>query len=949
MPWFATIPLATLKEKRVIPVEVDGLRLALFDLEDGVYATSNVCTHQFALLTDGFVENGCVECPLHQGLFDIRTGKAQGSPVTKDITTYPVKIENGIVHVDVTPNAPHGIAAPPAMKAGRAYGRLVVIGAGQAGAQVASTAREHGFAGWITIIGDEAELPYERPPLSKDFLLGKCTLEDARVFKAVDQQKLDIDLRTGVAATGIDRAVRRVTLSTGEAIEYDTLVIATGARPRTLAILGAEREGVHLLRTGDDAAALSAGLCAASRVVVIGGGFIGMEIASSARTLGKDVTVLESQSRLMTRVLPEPAAAHLAGIARSAGVEIKTGVGVARIDGDENGVTAVVLTDGAVLPADVVIIGVGAIPNTELAIASGLTVESGIVVDHEGRTSDPLIFAVGDAASRRDPATGALLRLESWQNAKNSAIKVGRLIAGTSGGADEVPWFWSDQFGRSIQIVGILGSNDETVVRPSAHGPSFFCIAPDGKLAGAVTFGDAAALRLARELLESGTRDARNALAHGSHEMTLPRSPANAIRNSKMEHAASLEQRYVWPNTGLTTIPDWVYTSEEIYKREVERIFHGRTWNFVGLEAELPNAGDYMRSSVGPTPVVVTRAEDGSINVFENRCAHRAAEFCRELRGNAAEIVCPYHQWSYDMKGNLKGVPFRRGVAGQGGMGKDFSPEEHGLRKLFVTTRNGVIFASYQAEMESIEDYLGEEMLKDFDAVFNGRKLKILGYYRHTLLGNWKLYPENLKDPYHATLLHTFLVTFGLLVAGNKSAMIVDPRGRHSTMASAKSDSGNVADENKKEMRAYREGMTLQDPRLMDFIPEFESPWSVTMQVIWPNLIVQREMNTLGVRHIIPKGPNDFIMTWTMFGYEGDDDETTRHRLRQGNLMGPAGFLGVEDNEAIKFVQDGMLNATPDRHYVALDPAVEAGSSDTLISEAAIRAMYQHWRQEMGL
>jgi phenylpropionate dioxygenase-like ring-hydroxylating dioxygenase large terminal subunit len=406
---------------------------------------------------------------------------------------------------------------------------------------------------------------------------------------------------------------------------------------------------------------------------------------------------------------------------------------------------------------------------------------------------------------------------------------------------------------------------------------------------------------------------------------------------------------YVWPPEGLSRIPDWVYTDQTIYEREVERIFLGRTWNYVALEAEIPNAGDFIRSHVGPTPVVVSRAKDGSIAVFENRCSHRAAEFCRELTGNVKEFVCPYHQWTYDLQGRLQGVPFRRGVNGKGGMPADFRTADHGPRRLKVTTHRGVVFASYAEEVESLAEYLGPEVLREFEATFDGRKLRILGHYRHTLPGNWKLYHENLKDPYHATLLHTFLVTFGLLVAGNKSLMLADASGRHGVMCSAKSDAGKVSDENKKEMRAYKEGMKLSEPRFMDLIDEFDSPWSVTMATIWPNLIVQREMNTLGIRQIVPTGPHEFIMKWTMFGFEGDSEEMTRHRLRQGNLMGPAGFLGLEDNEAIKFVQDGMQRVPGRGHLVALDPATPAGTSDTLISEAAIRAMYRHWRDVMGL
>ncbi len=410
-------------------------------------------------------------------------------------------------------------------------------------------------------------------------------------------------------------------------------------------------------------------------------------------------------------------------------------------------------------------------------------------------------------------------------------------------------------------------------------------------------------------------------------------------------------EQCIWPEDKLHTVPDWVYTSQSIYDREMERIFHGDTWNFVALEAEIPKPGDYKRSYVGATPVVVARAEDGSVNVFENRCAHRGAEFCRKNQGNANEFVCPYHQWSYTLKGDLQGIPFKRGVNKEGGLPRDFKNAEHGLRKLHVTTHHGVVFASYSAQVEPIEAYLSAEMLEDFNVIFPGKPLRILGYYRNELPCNWKMYHENLKDPYHATLLHSFLVVFGLLVAGNKSQMFVDPvHGRHGYMASAKSEDkyATVSEENKKEMRSYVDTLRLKDERFLNFIKEFDSPWSVTMQTIWPNLIVQREMNTLGVRQIIPNGPNSLIMQWTMFGYADDSEETVRHRLRQGNLMGPAGFLGLEDNEAMKFVQEGVRRSTTDTSIIKLD-ANKMGTSNTLISEAAIRSMYDYYRKVMDL
>lgn len=939
MSWHASIPAEEVHAKGAVGVEVDGLRLGLYALDGEIFCNGNICTHAFAILTDGHVVDGCIECPLHQGLFDIRSGKAMGPPVARDIPTYAVKVEDGIVWIDTEARAPvidatpqrAGVSAAP-----KDFRRMVIVGAGQAGAETARAARRHGFGGPIVMLGEEAHPPYERPPLSKDLLLGRTRLSDAHVFEADETERLDIDLRLSTRVGGIDREAKQVVLGDGETLAYDMLVLATGASARRIPFEGADRVALHYLRDAGDSERLGAALQRAERVAVIGGGFIGLELASAARSLGKQATVIEAQDRLLKRLLPEEAGRFLSWVAEQNDVALHLGTGVGSVS--DRGVT---LSDGTLVEADCIIVGVGAVPNDDLAAKAGLaTAEAGgIVVNARNQTSDFAIYAVGDVAVARHEISGSEARVESWQNAQLSADRAARAISGQVPGADDLPWFWSDLFGGTLQIVG-APAPDLRTVRRDGEAPAFFCLDDENRVVACIDFGDAALLRAARGLIAG-------AMPVDPAQLSDTNVDLATLEEDEMK-MLPIEKRFVWPASGLDRIPDWVYTSQEIYDREVERIFRGKTWNYVGLEAEIPETGDFIRSYVGPTSVVVARDAEGGVNVFENRCAHRAAEFCRKLRGNAEEFVCPYHEWSYDLKGNLAGVPFRRGADGKGGMGPDFRPENHGLRKLNVTTRNGAIFASFRQDVESFEDYLGEEMLTDFDVVFSGRELKVLGHYRHTLNGNWKLYPENLKDPYHATLLHTFLVTFGLLVAGNKSAMIVDPKGCHSTMASAKSD-GAVSEDNKSQMRAYRDGMTLEDTRLMDFHPEFDSPWSVTMQVIWPGLIVQREMNTLGVRQIVPTGPNEFTMIWTMFGYADDDEEMTRHRLRQGNLMGPAGFLGLEDNEAIKFVQDGMLDTEEGAHLVALNPAVPTGTSDTLISESAIRSMYQYWRKEMGL
>ena len=934
MDWFKTIETAQVLEQGAVATEIEGLRIALWAIDDEVYATGNICTHAFAYLTDGHIENGCIECPLHQGLFDIRSGKALSAPVTKDIATYAVKQEDEFVWVDVKrPGTGPQTMLSNSNGMGPDNRTIVVIGAGQAGAETVISARKHGFSGRIVMIGSEAHMPYERPLLSKDLLIGATTVSDAYVFETGQADKLQVDTKLGIGVVGIDASAKKVSLANGENLSFDILVLATGARPRELNVSGSDTTQLYYLRDLDDAEQLGAALKNAKSVAIIGGGFIGLELASAARKLGAKATVIESQSRLMTRLLPAEPADHLAGIACDHGVTIELDARITNVS--DKGVG---LGDGRMIDADVIIAGIGAIPNDDLASGAGIKTDEkgGILVDSVNRTNFVGVYAVGDVAVRQDRPGGPSQRMESWQNARLSADRAARHIAKLGTAAEVDPWFWSDLFGVTIQIFGQTGADMPVVRRDGVKAPVFMGQDALGRVKCVIDFGDPSEARAAKTLMANGQPLATN------------RSQISNNEDDDMKHQP-FESRFVWPAEGLTRVPDWVYTNQEVYEREVDRIFHGSTWNYVALECEVPNTGDFVRSYVGPTPVVVSRDEEGQVHVFENRCSHRAAEFCRELRGNNTEFVCPYHEWSYDLKGNLAGVPFRRGANGEGGMPADFDVADHGLRKLNVTQRGGVIFASYADNMESFEDYMGEDMLTDYDAVFSGRKLKLFGHYRHTIMGNWKLYPENLKDPYHATLLHTFLVTFGLLVAGNKSAMICDPKGRHSTMASAKSDK-TVSDENKKEMRAYRDGMTLSDPRLMDYVAEFDSPWSVTMQVVWPNLIVQREMNTLGVRQLVPSGPNEFTMIWTMFGYEDDDEEMTRHRLRQGNLMGPAGFLGLEDNEAIKFVQDGMLNSsTPAQHMVQLDPDVPAGTSETLISEAAIRALYQHWREEMGL
>ena len=402
----------------------------------------------------------------------------------------------------------------------------------------------------------------------------------------------------------------------------------------------------------------------------------------------------------------------------------------------------------------------------------------------------------------------------------------------------------------------------------------------------------------------------------------------------------------VWPDDAQT-VPDWIYTDRRVFEREQQLIFRGRNWSYVGLEIEVPTPGSHIRSYVGAIPVVMTHDEAGEIHVFENRCAHRGAEFCKTYRGNAPRLICPYHQWTYDLAGQLVGVPLRRGLKGQGGLPPEFDMAAHNLRPLQVTRRNGVVFASFRDDVEPLEAFLGPAILAEFDTVFDGRKLRLLGHHRNTLPGNWKLYQENLKDPYHATLLHTYLTTFGLFVAGNRAEILADALGRHHSLVNARPKEQPKRDADRAEIGSFDDSIRLADPRVIEFIREHDSPWSSAATTIWPGLTLIRQTNILSIRQIVPTSPNDFLLIWTAIGYDEDSEEMTAHRLRQNNIFGPGGFLGIDDHEAIKFVQDGMLRAMPRGGVLPLgrddDPA------DTIITDRAMRQMYSHYRREMAL
>ncbi len=416
---------------------------------------------------------------------------------------------------------------------------------------------------------------------------------------------------------------------------------------------------------------------------------------------------------------------------------------------------------------------------------------------------------------------------------------------------------------------------------------------------------------------------------------------------------AMQEQAIRWERADASRVPFALYTGADGHKKELERFFYRGHWNYVGLEAEVPNAGDFRRSKIGERSVIMTRSADGEVHVLENVCAHRGMAFCRERHGNKKELVCPYHQWSYTLDGKLQGVPFRRGVRQDGkvngGMPADFDPKDHSLNRLKVARRGGVVFASFDHEVESLEDFMGPTILKYFDRLFDGRKLKILGYNRQRIPGNWKLMQENIKDPYHPGLLHTWFVTFGLWRADNQSLLLTDRHHRHGCMVSTRGSGGSSAPGAQvTQVSSFKASMQLHDPRFLDIEPEawWNGP-TAAMMTIFPSVILQQQVNSLSTRHIQPVGHGQFDFVWTHFGFEDDSPELRERRLRQANLFGPAGFVSADDGEVIEFSQDAFESKPEHRALAELGGRTSDARTDHMVTETLIRGMYRYWREVM--
>lgn len=380
---------------------------------------------------------------------------------------------------------------------------VVIIGAGQAGGWAAQTVRKEGFAGKVVLIGDEPHPPHERPPLSKAVLAGEALPESTHLLKPEAFQQLALDWRRGTRVTSLDRPAKRVTVADGESIGYDKLILCTGGRARTLDIPGAHLPGIFTLRTIDDALAVGPILHPGKTVVVVGGGWIGLEVAAIARKSGADVTVVEILARLCERTVPSEISDYLLALHTARGTHVILGTGVAGFARTPQGRLVVTLGDSRLLECDAIVVGAGLIPNDELARAARLDCDRGVIVDSQCRTSDPDIFAAGDVAVTPSPWAGRPMRLESWQNAQDQGIAAARSALGIEVNYQPLPWFWSDQYDMNLQIYGIPMPLHQVVVRGEPDSGSFVVFYLDGDRVKAALGPNAARdLRFARRLIE---------------------------------------------------------------------------------------------------------------------------------------------------------------------------------------------------------------------------------------------------------------------------------------------------------------------------------------------------------------------------------------------------------------------------------------------------------------
>lgn len=407
-------------------------------------------------------------------------------------------------------------------------------------------------------------------------------------------------------------------------------------------------------------------------------------------------------------------------------------------------------------------------------------------------------------------------------------------------------------------------------------------------------------------------------------------------------------REFVWPDEGYSRIPYGVYTDAGVYQEEQQKIFRGPVWNFVGLEQEIPGIGDFRTIYIGETPVIVVRDDTGEVRVMVNRCAHRGNLVCVGTEGHVKELTCVYHNWRYDLQGKLINVAFGKGVDGKGGMPEDFELGNFGLQNLKTYSYAGLIFASFSDDPVAFEAFLGHEMLENMERVV-GRDMELLGTYTQYMPNNWKLYMENVRDSYHASILHMFQATFRMNRLSMKGGIKLSDNGWHHISYSVAETDREEHQYNSKTLLSVKDGYLLSDPRLVDMWREFDCGTTLAIQSTFPNFVVQQIYNSIALRLCVPRGPEECELMWWILGCADDTKEQRDVRVRQSNLVGPGGLISMEDGVVGGWVQRSSKQDPEKTTILEMGGRDVAPSEDGRTTEVSIRGFWKGFRDLMGV
>lgn len=403
----------------------------------------------------------------------------------------------------------------------------------------------------------------------------------------------------------------------------------------------------------------------------------------------------------------------------------------------------------------------------------------------------------------------------------------------------------------------------------------------------------------------------------------------------------------IWPNVDTTRIPYRLIHDDDIYQQEQARIFQGPAWHYLCLSVEVPEAGCFITSFIGETPIIVSCDDKGELHGLINRCKHKGALVAVESSGRASTLRCLYHGWSYHLNGDLRMVPFEKGIEGKGGMPPGFNKAEHGLTRIQIQSYAGVVFGTLGTDVENLETYLGPDMRAQFNRVFH-KPVVVLGYYHQVMHSNWKLYMENARDAYHATILHAFYASFKLNRLTMGGGLVVNHSGWN-TMNYSIGASVQDGYYNTNELRSVMADVGLADPTLLNHRLEFSDGITIAIQSIFPTCVHQQIYNTLAMRQVVPLGLNKTELHWTFFGYADDDPQLRQLRLQQANLIGPAGYVSMEDGVIGDYVQRGTAGEGVNKSaMLQMGGSSVESVTDSRANETTVRGFWQGYRTLMG-